>query len=100
MQNYTKYTFDSTNEILVAQLFALGFDSFQELEGTSEGYILDEMITDELNAEVKKIASTCQREPRLRSRGRRGRPLQRERTPMRWECWPLPRRVLSGSATM
>ena len=29
MQNYTKYTFNSTNEILVARLFDLGFDSFQ-----------------------------------------------------------------------
>jgi len=56
MQNYTKYTFNSTNEILIAQLFALGFDSFQELDDSSEGYILDEMITDELSASVKEIA--------------------------------------------
>lgn len=58
MQNYTKYTFNSTNEILIARLFALDFDSFQELDESSEGYILDDMITDELNAEVKKIAAT------------------------------------------
>ncbi len=57
MENYTKYTFNSTNEILVARLFALGFDSFQELENSSEGYILDDMITEELNAEVKSIAA-------------------------------------------
>ncbi len=56
MQNYTKYTFNSTNEILVAKLFDLGFDSFQELDNSSEGYILDDMITNELNASVKVIA--------------------------------------------
>lgn len=58
MQNYTKYTFQSTNEILIAQLFNLGFDSFQELDESSEGYILDELITDVLNQEVSKIAKT------------------------------------------
>ena len=52
MQNYTKYTFNSTNEILVARLFDLGFDSFQDLENSSEGYIRDDMITVELNASV------------------------------------------------
>mgnify|MGYP000536276924 CR=1 FL=1 len=56
MQNYTKYTFNSTNEILVARLFDLGFDSFQELENSSEGYIRDDMITVELNASVNEIA--------------------------------------------
>jgi len=56
MQNYTKYTFSSTDEILIAQLFALGFDSFQELDDSSEGYILDDMITEELNALIKEIA--------------------------------------------
>jgi len=56
MQNYTKYTFQSVNEILIAQLFELGFDSFQELEDSCEGYILDNMITDNLNKEVAKIA--------------------------------------------
>jgi|GEM_PF-4679960 len=56
MQNYTKYTFSSTDEILIAQLFALGFDSFQELDDSSEGYILDDMITEELNASIKEIA--------------------------------------------
>lgn len=57
MQNYTKYTFISTNEMLIAQMFALGFDSFQELDESSEGYILDDMITEELNEEVKLIAA-------------------------------------------
>ena len=57
MQDYTKYTFNSTNEILIARLFALDFDSFQELDECSEGYILDDLITDELNAEVKAIAA-------------------------------------------
>ena len=56
MQNYTKYTFNSTNEILVARLFDLGFDSFQDLENSSEGYIRDDMITVELNASVNEIA--------------------------------------------
>ena len=56
MQNYTKYTFNSTNEILVARLFDLGFDSFQELENSSEGYIRDDIITVELNASVNEIA--------------------------------------------
>lgn len=65
MQNFTKYTFNSTNEILVARLFALGFDSFQELEASSEGYILDDMITDDLNAQVKKIAEIHEAEYKI-----------------------------------
>lgn len=56
MQNYTKYTFQSTSEILIAQLFELGFDSFQELDESCEGYILDDLITEELNHEISKIA--------------------------------------------
>lgn len=56
MQDYTKYTFQSKSEILIAKLFELGFDSFQELEETSEGYILDDLITDDLNHDIAKIA--------------------------------------------
>ena len=56
MQNYTKYSFHSTSEILIAQLFELGFDSFQELEEISEGYILDELITDDLDKTIADIA--------------------------------------------
>ncbi len=58
MKDYIKYTFQSTNEILIAQLFELGFDSFQELDDSCEGYILDELITDELNAVISNLAKT------------------------------------------
>ena len=72
MQNYTKYTFNSTNEILVARLFDLGFDSFQELENSSEGYIRDDMITVELNASVNEIAKEYEEETRRSSRTKTG----------------------------
>lgn len=57
MKDYHKFIFDTESELLIARLYALDFDSFQELDGQTEAYILSEMINDDLIAEMTSVAN-------------------------------------------
>lgn len=57
MKDYHKFVFDTESELLIARLYALDFDSFQELDGVTEAYILSELVTKELISEIEHISS-------------------------------------------
>lgn len=57
MKDYTKYTLGTDNELVIAQLYALEFDSFQEVDGRIEAYILDELNTITIQNTVADICA-------------------------------------------
>lgn len=58
MKDYTKYILETTDEIIIARLFALNFDSFQELDNHIEAYIEDDLLTSSLREEVDNVCKS------------------------------------------
>jgi ribosomal protein L11 methyltransferase len=54
---YKIFTFNKNNEVLLAMLSDLPFDSFQEFDDTLEGYVLINDLNDEMIASVDEVSA-------------------------------------------